>query len=117
MASILIVDDDQDVREILAQLLEDEGYAVASASNGREALDKLQTLPRPVLMILDLMMPVMSGWEVMDELRREGRKGAVRVAVASAVPNPEVPDADAVLRKPIDLDNLLDTVARLLKQG
>lgn len=115
MSSILIVDDDQDVREILAQLLEDEGYSVASASNGREALERLETLPRPVLMILDLMMPVMSGWEVMDVLRREDKRQDVRVAIASAVPNPEVPDADAVLRKPIDLDNLLDTVARLAR--
>ncbi len=115
MASILIVDDDQDVREILAQLLEDEGYSVASASNGREALEKLDGLPRPVLVILDLMMPVRSGWEVMDVLRRDGKREGVRVAIASAVPNPEVPDADAVLRKPIDLDNLLDTVARLAK--
>lgn len=113
MASILIVDDDQDVREILAQLLEDEGYSVESASNGREALEKLEAMPRPVLMILDLMMPVMSGWEVMEVLRRDEGPKEVRVAIASAVPNPDVPDADAVLRKPIDLDNLLDTVARL----
>ena len=61
---ILVVDDDPDIRDSLREVLEDEGYDVASVGNGREALDYLkQASPRPWVILLDLMMPVMDGWQ------------------------------------------------------
>src|SRR5437588_809924 len=60
---ILLVEDDTEIREEMAALLESEGYVVAQARNGQDALDQLKEMPAPCLILLDLMMPVMNGWD------------------------------------------------------
>jgi CheY-like chemotaxis protein len=112
---VLVVDDDVDIRESIGEVLEESGYSVALAANGREALAALEAAP-PSAVLLDLMMPVMDGWELMDELRRSGRHAALPVIVVSADAN--VKDkatqlaAHAWLRKPIHVVELLELLER-----
>src|SRR4051794_28574938 len=81
---ILVVDDDPDLRDTLGQILEDEGYSVAAASNGREALAYLRERPAPSLILLDLMMPVMDGWQFRSEQRLDSVLAKIPVLVISA---------------------------------
>ena len=113
---ILIVDDDHGVRGVLAQILEDEGHAVRTATNGRDALDKLRGSVKPCVILLDLMMPVMNGWEFMTQRQGEGDIAAIPVVVISADQGARA-KAEAIgavdcLEKPIDLNRLIDTVDR-----
>ena len=111
---VLVVDDDDAIREALAMVLEDEGYSVETAGNGRDALQYLQSGRRPCLIVLDLKMPVMTGQEFRAEQQRDARLATIPVAIISAHivrgMKPDV-DADAFLPKPIDYDDFLETVA------
>src|SRR5947207_15447872 len=84
---ILIVEDDFDIREALTQILEDEGFQVRCASNGREALEVATSGPAPRLILLDLMMPVMNGWQFRAEQLKDPRLAEVPVLVISADPH------------------------------
>jgi CheY-like chemotaxis protein len=85
--AVLVVDDDDDVREGVQSFLESEGHATDGASNGREALSLLRNrLLPPRLILLDLMMPVMSGWELLVELDVDPRLREIPVAIMSAHP-------------------------------
>ena len=106
--SVLVVDDDEDVRECLADVLRDEGYHVETAANGQEALDRLERQPAPDVVLLDLMMPVMNGWMTLDALRTRRDPPPVLV-VSAGVPPPPAGAAD-YLPKPVDLDALLRKV-------
>ncbi|MDP9037063.1 MAG: response regulator [Myxococcota bacterium] len=108
--TVLVVDDDKAIREIVAEVLRDEGYDVVCAQNGLEALCELGKDHRPDLMLLDLMMPVMSGWEVLEQLESSEELSRIPVIVVSAM---SAPGASEHLPKPIDLDRLLATVGRL----
>lgn len=95
-------------------ILEDEGYVVETAGNGRDALQYLHSGPRPCLIVLDLKMPIMTGQEFRAEQQRDAGLSAIPVAVISAhiVPGAKLDvDADAFLPKPIDYDDFLETVA------
>ncbi len=112
---VLVVDDDDAIRDSLSMLLEDEGYPVATASNGQEALDYLQSGPRPCLILLDLKMPVMNGQEFRSAQQLDADISAIPVAVISAHVTTQVRaevEADAFLPKPVDIDALLETVER-----
>jgi CheY-like chemotaxis protein len=104
---ILIVDDNPDARETLAIVLELAGYTVRQAENGKVAL-QMAVQGRPALILLDLMMPVMSGWELLDALRGDPSLRAVPVVIVSAATS--APSGVPVLRKPVSVDQLLDTV-------
>lgn len=104
------MDDDDAIREVLAEVLRDEGYEVTSASNGEQALDELRRHRHPDLLLLDLMMPVMSGWELLELLQARSDLSQIPVVVVSAM---NAPGACEHLAKPIDLDRLLATVRRL----
>jgi CheY-like chemotaxis protein len=106
--TVLVVDDDAEIRETLTGLLEHEGYTVLRAENGVQALEQLRRR-HPDVVLLDLMMPVMSGWEVIEELEESGELESVPIIVVSAM---GAPGACACLRKPVDLDELLDVVDR-----
>ena len=108
--SVLVADDDEAIRQVIAEVLRDEGYDVVCAENGAQALQELHRAPHPDLVLLDLMMPVMSGWEVLEELQSDDELARIPVVVMSAMGAPGV---SGHLAKPIDLDRLLDTVNRL----
>jgi len=108
--SILVVDDDEAIRQVVSEVLRDEGYEVVCAENGVEALRHLYKADRPDLVLLDLMMPVMSGWEVLEQLQSNSELSQIPVVVVSAMHAPGVSEH---LAKPIDLDRLLATVGRL----
>jgi CheY-like chemotaxis protein len=112
---VLIVEDDTDLRESLADLLQDEGYRVAGAANGEEALQYLRTSPPPCIVLLDLMMPVMNGWELREHMQQDPLLSSIPVAIVTGVRNTE--DRIAALnpvgyfQKPVDINALLATVA------
>jgi len=109
---ILLVDDDVDSTEALAELLSREGYAVACAENGREALDYLAHSKPPCLIILDLMMPVMSGWEFRQRQTSDPKLKSLPVVVVSASSSGPIKGlkANAVLQKPVDFRHLMHVV-------
>jgi CheY-like chemotaxis protein len=107
---VLVVDDEEDVRESLRDLLEFEGFSVDEAANGREAMERLDAHGDCVcLVLLDLVMPVMNGWEFVEQLRSGGRAAHVRVVIATSAPQ-HAPSGFPVLVKPMDPTRLLDLV-------
>jgi CheY-like chemotaxis protein len=114
--SILVIEDDGGVRESLAEVLGMEGYRVHGCADGQEALGYLQSAPLPGLILLDLMMPVMNGWVFRDQQQQERLLSSVPVVLMSGVDDVAEQAAAlgtvAYLRKPIDIEELLDTVAR-----
>lgn len=115
MAHILVVEDNDDVREMMAVTLELEGHNVRTAVNGRDALEKLRGGEKPCVILLDLMMPVMNGWEFRRALEHDPALADVPVVVISAATGEIVRNtrADAFISKPIDMDRLLDVVCEL----
>jgi CheY-like chemotaxis protein len=111
--SVLVVEDDEDIRAAIAEILEGEGYEVGIAANGSEALDELEHMLRPCLILLDLMMPVMNGHEFLARLRELPRLNDVPVLVLTAVSTEAPPGARGLLRKPFIVEELLDAVHTL----
>ena len=109
---ILVVDDDVDVRETLCEVLGDEGHEVACCANGREALKTLREHKDEVcLVLLDLMMPVMNGWDFRREQLADPAIAGVPVVVISAAPEGTEGLQAPVLSKPVTLDKVLQQVA------
>jgi CheY-like chemotaxis protein len=110
LVTILIVEDEEDSRESLREWLELEGYRVACAANGQEALDWLDTHGEErCVMVLDLFMPVLDGWQVYERLRSRGKLPTLEVLVTTSAPH-KAPAGATVLAKPLDLDELLEAV-------
>jgi CheY-like chemotaxis protein len=113
---VLLVDDDPDVRETVAALLELEGYRVTVAVNGQEALCLLQIGPPPSLILLDLLMPVMDGFEFRRHQRAHPAWASLPTVVMTAVDDPVIETsmvgAVECLTKPFDVAHLLALVAR-----
>ncbi|MCU1279641.1 MAG: response regulator [bacterium] len=107
---ILIVEDDAEVREGMTVLLEESGYRIMAVANGQEALDLMQAKV-PCMVLLDLMMPVMTGWALHAAMRSDGRLKGVPICVVSAVASHAPADAECVLEKPVQVPKLLDAVA------
>jgi signal transduction histidine kinase len=114
--SILVVEDDFDIRETLRTLLEDRGYEVSTCSNGLEALTHLRSGRHTDVILLDLMMPVMDGWQFRVLQKRDPQLAPIPVLAISANGTPKAAaiDADAYLQKPIDIDALLSAIERTL---
>jgi CheY-like chemotaxis protein len=107
MKRVLIVDDNDDSRTLMAEALRMDGYEVLEARGGREALEMLQHVD-PAAVVLDLMMPDMSGQEVLATLRRSGRLEKLRVIVLTGLERDiDVPGAYLVLPKPLPLHQLV----------
>jgi CheY-like chemotaxis protein len=104
--TVLVVDDDASIRETMSDVLEEEGYCVLCAENGKTALELLEKA-RPNLVLLDLMMPVMSGWEVLEVLGDRDELAHIPIVVVSAM---LAPGARMCLPKPVDLGHLLQVV-------
>jgi CheY-like chemotaxis protein len=112
----MVVDDDPMLREIVGEVLEDAGYAVGAAADGAEALAKVRDHP-PAALVLDLMMPVMTGWELLEACRAESLCPDVPVLVMSAGHRAAAAEhlgARAFLAKPFDIERLLAEVGRLV---
>lgn len=111
---ILVVEDDNAIREVLTDVLESEGYQVLNAPNGQEAIRLLRSSTLPCLILLDLMMPVMNGWQFRDEQRQDPVLAPVPVVVISAdsdlASKAAAINANDFLKKPIEINRLLDTV-------
>lgn len=114
VCEILVVDDDEGIREAIQSALEDEGYTALTAANGREALDAARARP-PSAILLDLMMPVMNGWEFVEEARRDATLGAIPICILSAYADRAPKGVAAVLRKPIELEWLFRVVSELCR--
>jgi CheY-like chemotaxis protein len=119
MPTVLIVEDDVIIRTDLAEILNDAGYSVMQAANGREALERLRRAsPRPLLVLLDLMTPVMSGWEFRAEQLNDPSISDIPVVVLSGAGDvtseAEALGAAAYLKKPFGLEGLLATVRHVL---
>jgi CheY-like chemotaxis protein len=107
---VLVVDDEDDLRDSLAEFLEDEGYDVAQATDGREALDRLAEIERPCWVLLDLFMPRMDGFEFLEVLtRNDAAAEDVHVVVMTAAPT-EAPDDVPVLAKPASAADVLEAL-------
>jgi two-component system chemotaxis response regulator CheY len=115
-ARILLVDDDVDIRRSVGALLEDEGYEVASVGDGRLAWDRLRAEPAPDLLILDLMLPGMDGWQLRSRQQADPRIRDIPVLAISADGSPRAAaiDAAAFLAKPFTAEDLLREVKRIL---
>lgn len=118
--SILITDDDPDILEVLSMVFEGTGCAVLVARNGQEALAQLRQGVRPSLILLDLMMPVMNGWEFRAEQLRDPALATIPVVVmtgfSKTIDRARRVEADVCLQKPIDLDGLLVVARRFLPE-
>jgi two-component system chemotaxis response regulator CheY len=118
MPQILVVEDDDAIRELVSDVLRDDGYEVREATNGAEALGRIQD-ERPDLIVLDLMMPVMDGWTFVEKCHRQAFCNDVPIIVTSA--SHDLPRTAERLRsfgvrtclaKPFDVDGLLALVER-----
>jgi|SRR5262245_16062124 len=109
---VLIVEDDADLREMMAQLLSLEGFQPATVANGREALEYLRDGDAPRVILLDLMMPVMDGWEFRRKQQADPALASVPVIILSALDQTRAGNlnAKAFLKKPLDFDHLLALV-------
>lgn len=112
--TVFIIEDDPDTRDMLARFLEMEGYQVELAANGRQALDQLSNGATASVIVLDLMMPVMDGWEFRRRQVEDARLKQIPTIVVSAAGRDRMAhiSADAYLSKPVDMDELLQRVSQ-----
>lgn len=115
--SILVVEDNNDIRETVEDVLRTEGYRVHAVGNGREAIQALKRIDGPCLILLDMMMPLFNGWEFLEAQKNNARFADLPVVVMSAldaqtalVRGSSVVAARGYIRKPIDLDVLMRIV-------
>ena len=121
-ACVLVVDDDADIRDSIGDILELRGYRVARAANGREALERLRAEERPpCVILLDLMMPVLNGWEFRAQQRDDVALREVPVVIISGDGSTDQKAASIgvaeFLRKPLELSAILDVVRRHCGNG
>ena len=109
---VLIVEDDDGAREALSDCLEMEGISVAAARNGKEALDYLHSARRPKVILLDLFMPVMTGWEFRAAQKNDAAIADIPVVVVTAFGSTVTKKIDAtlIMHKPLDLDRLITVI-------
>jgi CheY-like chemotaxis protein len=114
----MVVDDDEDILESYAVLLESFGYQVLTATNGEVALQRLRDGPHPALILLDLMMPVMNGWVFREKLLADPALSSIPVIIFSgdhrALHEAPPPAVEAVFQKPVDLDVFIEAISRLV---
>ena len=111
---ILVVDDDEDFRETLAEVLAEAGYPVQQAANGELALQKVAE-EAPGIVLLDLKMPVLDGWGVMERMRADGKSAAVPILILSAYGfewEAELLGAQGYVPKSVGMDEILERVRR-----
>jgi CheY-like chemotaxis protein len=111
--TILVVEDDNATREALAMILSAEGFTVVGAPNGQEALSRLRSDVHPDLILLDLMMPVMDGWQFRREQKQDPAIADIPLVVITATgKRPVLIDAAELVMKPLDLNRLFEAIER-----
>ncbi|MDP9149155.1 MAG: response regulator [Myxococcota bacterium] len=108
--TVLLVEDEEDLREMMREALELNGYAVVAARDGQQALDELAAIERLCLVLLDLLMPGMNGWDFYEQMRRRPGLANVPVVVHSSAPSRAPAGVTRVLQKPVKLESLLAVV-------
>jgi CheY-like chemotaxis protein len=109
--SILVVEDDDDIRNVMIDVLEAEGYHAEGATNGKEALDLLHSIHKPCLVLLDMMMPIMNGREFLDKVMEDSYLAPIPVLIVSAIADKtNTTGAVGFLKKPVDLEMVLKMV-------
>jgi CheY-like chemotaxis protein len=112
-STVLVVEDEDESRETLRDLLELKGYRVRTAMNGQEAPDTLTASGDEIcIVLLDLFMPVMDGWQVIDHLRADGRLATTNIVIITSAAY-RAPAGMPVFEKPLDLDKVMGAVQRL----
>ncbi len=112
MARVLVVDDERDIRQAMAEILAEEGYQVEAAADGASALAKLRAF-QPSVVLLDLMMPGMNGWEFREAQKTDPELSKIPVILVSALsPACSSVEGEDYLQKPFNLDDLLSAVRR-----
>ena len=112
-STVLVVEDEEESRETLRDLLELEGFVVQTAVNGREALNALDVVGNQIcVVLLDLFMPVMDGWQVIDALAATGRLSSMNIVIITSAAY-KAPPGLPVFEKPLDLDKVIGEVQRL----
>jgi CheY-like chemotaxis protein len=118
MPTILVVDDEPLIVLALEAVLEDAGYTVVTAVNGRQALDRLAEAPRPDLVLLDMMMPVMNGPAMLSAMADDPTLNGIPVIILSSLPEEtiraRVTGVAAILHKPYTADQIMGTIAQVL---
>jgi len=110
---VLVVEDEDDLRDSVAEVLHLQGYAVSTAANGREALNQLTDGLSPDLILLDLMMPVMDGWAFRRRQLEDDDLADIPVIVFTSAKSVEVTedfDVDVVLEKPVEIERLIEVI-------
>jgi CheY-like chemotaxis protein len=111
---VLLIEDDEEIRTALEDALQSEGYQVIAASNGAEGLRALESSSGVSLVLLDLMMPVMNGYEFIGHVREsEGLRSIPVIVVSANAERRRIDGADGVIHKPFDLDRLFDSIRRV----
>lgn len=111
--SVLIIEDDHGIRETLKFALELEGYHVFTAADGKQGLDLLPGIPKPCVILLDLMMPVMNGWEFVEAIEENVTLATIPVIVVTAFSDKaNSVRSQGIIKKPVDLDALYKAVGR-----
>jgi CheY-like chemotaxis protein len=114
MLTVLVVEDEPDIREAIAEALAAEGYAVRVAAHGRDAIDGLRDrVVSTDVIVLDMMMPVMDGWQFLAAKEADPVLARIPVIVTSAAPQKLPPGANVLLGKPFELGRLISTIAKL----
>jgi len=122
MATVLVVDDEPLIAMALEAALEDAGYGVATAANGRQGLERLAEAPRPDLVLLDMMMPVMNGPAMLAAMAADPELAGIPVVVLSSLPEEAIrarvgEGVAAILRKPCTAEQVLGAIARALGEA
>lgn len=109
--TVLIVEDEEDLRELMRDALQMRGYSVVTAEEGSDALRKLEDIGRPCLILLDLLMPGMNGWDFFEQVRQRPELASVPVIVHSSASYRAPSGVTRVLQKPLAFERLLSVVA------
>lgn len=120
-SSVLIVDDDVDIREVLAETLKEFGFEVMTAANGREALEAVREMAvRPSVIVLDLMMPIMDGYGFLEERSLDPTLAGIPVAIITAgrgVDRARIADGIPIVAKPFEAPRLIGVLQALTARG
>jgi two-component system response regulator CpxR len=114
--TVLVVEDEAELREMMREALELNGYAVVTANDGRDALSKIAAIDHLCLVILDLLMPEMDGWDFFEQLRQSATLASVPVVVHTSAPERAPAGATRVLQKPLMFERLLSVVREYCAQ-